>query len=166
MGSGAGVSSTFSSPVSSATSRISSISSPSCLPSHQISEPAKRCAARSITNEPLPRLALLQSLTRAMAEQTMRPGTAQRPVGLRRAMSAIQRPSSGALGRPASGRPRRPYSAYTRKGAEEEGPKYEAPETNREWWRAYLKVSRARGEQMFIYSLCITSTGDAGPRQL
>ena len=70
-----------------------------------------------------------------------RPGTAQRPVGLRRAMSAIQRPSSSGLVRPtSSSRPRRPYSAYTRKGVEEEGPKYEAPESGREWWRVYLKV--------------------------
>ena len=53
-------------------------------------------------------------------------------------MSAIQRPSSG---RPtSSARPRRPYSAYTRKGSEEEEPKFEAPQTDREWWRAYLKV--------------------------
>ena len=58
-------------------------------------------------------------------------------------MSAVQRPTSGAPGRPASGRTRRPYSAYTRKGEEEEGPKFEAPETNREWWRAYLKVGFA-----------------------
>lgn len=71
----------------------------------------------------------------------MRPGTAQKSSRLRRAMSAIERPSSGALGRPTSStRPRRPYSAYTRKGCEEEGPKYEAPETGREWWRFYLKV--------------------------
>lgn len=74
-----------------------------------------------------------------MAEVKKRPGTGgQRPVGLRRAMSAIQRPTSG---RPMSStRPRRPYSAYTRKGDEEEGPKFEAPQTNREWWRSYLKV--------------------------
>ena len=53
-------------------------------------------------------------------------------------MSAIQRPSGG---RPvSSARSRRPYSAYSRKGTEEEGPKYEAPQTDREWWRAYLKV--------------------------
>ena len=78
----------------------------------------------------------------AMADRGMRPGTAQRPVRLRRAMSAIQRPRSGAAGRPMSGsRPRRPYSAYTCKGGEEEGPKYEAPETGREWWRFYLKVT-------------------------
>lgn len=68
----------------------------------------------------------------------MRPGTAQKSSRLRRAMSAIERPSTG---RPTSStRPRRPYSAYTRKGSEEEGPKYEAPETGREWWRFYLKV--------------------------
>ena len=75
------------------------------------------------------------------AEEKKRPGTgSQRPMGLRRAMSAIQRrPSSS--GRPlSSSRPRRPYSAYTRKGDEEEGPKFEAPQSNREWWRAYLKV--------------------------
>lgn len=77
-----------------------------------------------------------------MAEQRKRPGTGQRPVGLRRAMSAIQRPCSNAFSRPkSSARPRRPYSAYTRRGSEEDGPKYEAPETGREWWRAYLKVA-------------------------
>lgn len=71
----------------------------------------------------------------------MRPSTSQRSSRLRRAMSAIVRPSSGALGRPTSSAKRqRPYSAYTRKGSEEEGPKYEAPETGREWWRFYLKV--------------------------
>ena len=64
--------------------------------------------------------------------------TGQKPVGLRRTMSAIQRPSGG---RPvSSARSRRPYSAYSRKGTEEEGPKYEAPQTDIEWWRAYLKV--------------------------
>ena len=52
----------------------------------------------------------------------------------RRAMSAIARPSSGA------GRQRRPYSAYTKRGSEENSPKYDAPETNREWWRFYMKV--------------------------
>ena len=80
-------------------------------------------------------------MQRAMDEPRMRPGTAQRSTRLRRAMSAIERPSSGVLGRPTSStKPRRPYSAYTRKGSEEEGPKYEAPETGREWWRFYLKV--------------------------
>ena len=71
----------------------------------------------------------------------MRPGTARKPVRLRRAMSAIQRPSTGTGAPLGSARPRRPYSAYTRKGAEEEGPKYETPETGREWWRFYLKVA-------------------------
>lgn len=84
----------------------------------------------------------------AMAEQRMRPGTAQRRVGLCRAKSAIQRPSSSALGRPtSSARPRRPYSAYTHKGSEEQGPKYEAPETGREWWRFYLKVCFLRVQE-------------------
>ncbi|CAI8024350.1 hypothetical protein GBAR_LOCUS14151 [Geodia barretti] len=79
-----------------------------------------------------------------MAEEKRRPGTGgQRPVGLRRAMSAIQRPSSG---RPmSSARPRRPYSAYTKKGDEEESPKFEAPKSNREWWRAYLKETPIPG---------------------
>lgn len=78
-----------------------------------------------------------------MDEPRMRPGTAQKSSRLRRAMSAIERPSTG---RPTSStRPRRPYSAYTRKGSEEEGPKYEAPETGREWWRFYLKETPIPG---------------------
>jgi len=58
----------------------------------------------------------------------------------RRAMSAIARPSSGAGRPPTAGRQRRPYSAYTKRGSEENSPKYDAPETNREWWRFYMKV--------------------------
>lgn len=101
-----------------------------------------------------------------MAEQRARPGTGQRPVGLRRAMSAIQRPTSGAQGRPMSStRPRRPYSAYTRKGEEEEGPKFEAPETNREWWRAYLKVCVDSMSAHRSYAASL-SAGDSSPWQL
>ena len=91
-----------------------------------------------------------------MAEEKRRPGTGgQRPVGLRRAMSAIQRPSSG---RPmSSARPRRPYSAYTKKGDEEESPKFEAPKSNREWWRAYLKVNSV----CYLHLLLHSMLGDA-----
>ena len=44
--------------------------------------------------------------------------------------------------RPGSGRPRRPYSAYTRRD-EEQGAiiQYDQPNSNREWWRYYLRVS-------------------------
>ena len=69
-------------------------------------------------------------------------GTQRRPSARRRrAMSAIARPSTAAL-RPgtASGKPRRPYSAYTKRTGDEDTPKYDAQETNREWWRFYLKV--------------------------
>ncbi len=60
-------------------------------------------------------------------------------------MSAIARPSSGAL-RPATAtRPRRPYSAYSRKGSEDDAPKFDAPESNREWWRFYMKVVPSKG---------------------
>ena len=105
-----------------------------------LSQQYKEVAYPSARLQPLPRSA-------AMVD---RPGTAQKPVGLRRAMSAIQRPSSSGLVRPtSSSRPRRPYSAYTRKGVEEEGPKYEAPESGREWWRVYLKV-----RSLLFYSSC------------
>ena len=55
----------------------------------------------------------------------------------RRAMSAIARPGSG---RPKTAS-RRPYSAYTkREGEAENVQKYDGPESNREWWRFYMKV--------------------------
>ena len=57
----------------------------------------------------------------------------------RRAMSAIARPGTAAR-RPMTAS-RRPYSAYTRREGESENmPKYDAPESNREWWRFYVKV--------------------------
>lgn len=58
----------------------------------------------------------------------------------RRAMSAIARPSSGVSRPLTASRPRRPYSAYTKRGIEEDQPKYDVPESNREWWRFYMKV--------------------------
>ena len=78
-------------------------------------------------------------------------------------MSAIQKPSSAVLGigRPSSGvvrPPRRPYSAYTRKGPEEEGPKFDVPESNREWWRAYLKVT-SQPIQIFFFLTLILKVG-------
>lgn len=60
-------------------------------------------------------------------------------------MSAIARPPTAAL-RPgtaasASSKPRRPYSAYTKRGGDDsDRPKYDSEESNREWWRFYLKV--------------------------
>ena len=44
--------------------------------------------------------------------------------------------------RPGTGRPRRPYSAYTNR-QEEQGTtsQYDQPNSNREWWRYYLRVS-------------------------
>ena len=102
------------------------------------SKPARAAAAAGQLTSPSPQISA-KVFSREMAEKVTRPGTGQRPVGLRRAMSAIQRPSTGRPG--SSTRPRRPYSAYTRKGSEEDGPKYETPQTGREWWRAYLKVS-------------------------
>lgn len=63
----------------------------------------------------------------------------------RRAMSAIARPPTAAL-RPGTAsvnsKPRRPYSAYTKRGGDESeaGPRYDSEESNREWWRFYLKV--------------------------
>lgn len=61
----------------------------------------------------------------------------------RRAMSAIARPTTAAR-RPMTGS-RRPYSAYTRREGESENmPKYDAPESNREWWRFYMKVRTSR----------------------
>ena len=44
--------------------------------------------------------------------------------------------------RPGTGRPRRPYSAYTNRQEEESAStQYDQPNTNREWWRYYLRVS-------------------------
>ena len=61
----------------------------------------------------------------------------------KRAISAIERrPSSGSVRPFTASRSRRPYSAYTKRSVEEQGPKYDAPETSREWWRQYVKVSR------------------------
>ena len=76
------------------------------------------------------------------ASQQQRPPTRRPSARHRRAMSAIARPNTASL-RPgtASGRPRRPYSAYTKRGAEETTPKYDAPESNREWWRYCVKVN-------------------------
>ena len=54
-------------------------------------------------------------------------------------MSAIARPGTASK-QPAT-KPRRPYSAYTRREGEAENmPKYDGPESNREWWRFYVKV--------------------------
>lgn len=70
----------------------------------------------------------------------------------RRAMSAIVRP--GNAGRPLTST-RRPYSAYTKRDGEAENtPKYDGPESNREWWRFYLKVSYLKR-----FSACIALLG-------
>lgn len=67
---------------------------------------------------------------------------------LKRSMSAVQRPRTSLVRAfTASSRPRRPYSAYTSRGTEEQGPKFDAPETNREWWRQYVKVLTIEGEK-------------------
>ena len=59
----------------------------------------------------------------------------------RRALSAIARPKTSALLRPPSAtKPRRPYSAYSLRGAEDDTPKYDPPQSEREWWRYYVKV--------------------------
>lgn len=73
----------------------------------------------------------------------------------RRALSAIARPKTSALLRPASvTKPRRPYSAYTQRGAEEDTPQYDPPQSEREWWRYYVKVqvSRSRAYNTYIYT--------------
>ena len=58
----------------------------------------------------------------------------------RRAVSAVARLRSAQAARPSTARSR-PYSAYTRRGSEDEDtPNYVAPQTNREWWRYYVKV--------------------------
>ena len=63
-----------------------------------------------------------------------RPSTRQR-----RAMSAFARPGTAAL-RPQTAS-RRPYSAYTRREGEAENEtKCDPPQSNREWWRFYVKV--------------------------
>ena len=58
-----------------------------------------------------------------------------------RSRSAVPR----AAPRVEEGRPwrgRRPYSAYTkREGEVESCPKFDAPGSDREWWRFYMKVS-------------------------
>ena len=69
-------------------------------------------------------------------------------VKLQRSQSAVQspmkRPPTAAIRPLTASRPRRPYSAYTQRGAEEQGQRFDAPETNREWWRHYVKVWIAR----------------------
>lgn len=38
--------------------------------------------------------------------------------------------------------PRRPYSAYTKRAGESDNiPKYDDPQSNREWWRFFMNVS-------------------------
>ena len=94
------------------------------------------------------------------SQQLQRPPTRRPSARHRRAMSAIARPNTASL-RPgtASGRPRRPYSAYTKRGGEETTPKYDAPETNREWWRYCVKVcilkimDNIAGENKIMYSV-------------
>ena len=69
----------------------------------------------------------------------------------RRAMSAIvrsgaRRPATAAR-RPATAR--RPYSAYTKKDGEEENmTKCDPPQSNREWWRFYVKVTREHAKNV------------------
>ena len=60
---------------------------------------------------------------------------------MKRTASAMHRPVTAIRPFTAS-KPRRPYSAYTARGTDEEGPKYDVPETNREWWRTYVKVRK------------------------
>ncbi len=73
---------------------------------------------------------------------TERPATSRRlSARKRRAMSAIPRPGTAAT-RPMT-TPRRPYSAYTkREGDADAVPKYDGPESDREWWRFYMKVNQ------------------------
>ena len=62
-------------------------------------------------------------------------------VNLQRSQSAMPRRPGTSVARPfTASKPRRPYSAYTQRGAEEQGQRFDAPETNREWWRHYVKV--------------------------
>lgn len=66
----------------------------------------------------------------------------------RRAMSAVQRPTTAAIRPSTASRPRRPYSAYTQRGGEEDTPKFEEEATQREWWRYYLKVGLLAGHRL------------------
>lgn len=70
------------------------------------------------------------------------------PQGPVRRPSARQRRAMSAMIRPGTGRPqtasRRPYSAYSRRDGEAENEtKCDPPQTSREWWRFYVKVSSA-----------------------
>lgn len=64
---------------------------------------------------------------------------------MKRFSSARQRPQTSLVRPFTASRPRRPYSAYTDRGSEETGPKYDAPETTREWWRHYVKETPTPG---------------------
>lgn len=62
-----------------------------------------------------------------------------------KAMSAVmtRRVSSA---RPGTGRPRRPYSAYTNRQEEQSATsQYDRPNSNREWWRYYLRDTPTPG---------------------
>ena len=64
----------------------------------------------------------------------------ERRGSVKRSASAVQRPGTAFIRPFTASKPRRPYSAYTNRGTEEAGPKFDVPETNREWWRTYVKV--------------------------
>jgi hypothetical protein len=64
---------------------------------------------------------------------------------LRRSTSAMPKQGAASLRPLTASRPRRPYSAYTTRGPEEQTPKYDNPESNREWWRGYLKETPIPG---------------------
>ena len=79
--------------------------------------------------------------TQTMDQSIAELGSSRLSARKRRAMSAIARPTE-VIARPfSSSRARRPYSAYTKRGDDEEAPKYDTKESDREeWWRHSMKV--------------------------
>lgn len=75
-----------------------------------------------------------------MSTEPKRVSSATGPTGMKRSVSAFHRPGTAAIRPFTASKPRRPYSAYTSRGSDETEPKYDLPETNREWWRTYVKV--------------------------
>ncbi|XP_019849828.1 PREDICTED: uncharacterized protein C2orf61-like [Amphimedon queenslandica] len=63
----------------------------------------------------------------------------------RKTASAVPRPRSSSIRPFTASRPRRPYSAYTSRGSDEDTPKFDAPETDREWWRGFVKETPVPG---------------------
>lgn len=77
---------------------------------------------------------------KAMSAVMMRKSSSVRSSSAR---SSSARPSSA---RPSTGRQRRPYSAYTnRQDEENSATRYDQPNTNREWWRYYLRDTPTPG---------------------